>query len=344
MGNRFNPATLSNKTHNFVRFLKMKNKKFLCFCFTFHIASDFSTQFWIYIKHHYNFHQISAWVSKLVILINSCNLVICLCFSPRWWHFSNERVETRFLNLNKNDGKKNRLVNWDRTYQETGLKIRIKWGYKEETTELGTQFVYVWLWFLRLGWGHVNPNQDNLFWKSPYVRARSSDTTDPTLDGQNPSKSCTSYVESEYPMTPRFEPSQYPNWLVGFIKLQFLVGDSEILHQQLFRFSLRRGSSNGLEILPDGTVAWPEQRHQYSSPKIMEFLWLIRIHSIQGRWKKDTGSKQTLMKKEWSDSYIAKVLKMVQNRFKKSINLVNQSGLEQPNARWIGGTHGKNGL
>ena len=31
MGNRFNPATLSNKTHNFVRFLKMKNKKFLCF-------------------------------------------------------------------------------------------------------------------------------------------------------------------------------------------------------------------------------------------------------------------------------------------------------------------------
>lgn len=99
--------------------------KFLCFCFTFHLASDFSTKFWIYIKHHHNFHQISTWVSKLVILINSCNLVICLCFSPRWWHFSNERVETRFLNLNKNDGKKNRLVNWDRTYQETGLKIRI---------------------------------------------------------------------------------------------------------------------------------------------------------------------------------------------------------------------------
>lgn len=143
----------------------------------------------------------------------------------------------------------------------------------------------------------VNPNQDNLFWKSPYVRARSSDTTDPTLDGQYPSKSCTSYVESEYPMTPRFEPSQYPNWLVGFIKLQYLGGDSEILHQQLFRFSLRRGSSSGLEILPDGTVAWPQQRHQYSSPKIMEFWWLIRIHSIEGRWKKDTGSKQTLMKK-----------------------------------------------
>ena len=99
--------------------------KFLCFCFTFHIANDFSTQFWIYIKHPHNFQQISTWVSELSILINSCNLVICLCFSPHRWHFSNERVETRFLNLNKNDGKKNRLVNWDRTYQETGLKIRI---------------------------------------------------------------------------------------------------------------------------------------------------------------------------------------------------------------------------
>ena len=280
----------------------MKNKKFHQIpVLLFHLLHCerflYTGSIWIYIKHHYNFHQISTWVSELLILINSCNLVICLCFSPHRWHFSNERVETRFLNLNENDGKKNRMVNWDRTYQETGLKIRIKWGYKEEKTELRTQFVYVWLWFLRLGWGHVNPNQDNLFWKSPYVRARCSDTTDPTLDGQNPSKSCTSYVESEYPMTPRFEPSQYPNWLVGFIKLQFLGGDSEILHQQIFRFSLRRGSSNGLEILPDGTVAWPEQRHQYSSPKIMEFWWLIRIHSIQGRWKKIPGVSKRWWKK-----------------------------------------------
>lgn len=126
MGNRFNPATPSNNTHNFLwGFSKWWTRNSCAllhlphcerFLYTILDLYQTSTQF----PPNLHLSVQACHPHKLLQLGNLSVLLAPLVTLQQWasWNSIFEPQQKRWT-------KKNRLVNWDRTYQETGLKIRI---------------------------------------------------------------------------------------------------------------------------------------------------------------------------------------------------------------------------